>query len=151
MVPTHRHAHGHRTLGDATVRFGGEGELAVKTKPGGRPRARSTRRQRVAYGFRAGAFFAGAGAGAMCAFAVSPIMCVVSPGAIFIESAIRVVVSAAMPALLFCAFLQAPAAMTTTATANAMRFMLSPVKGPVGRKRRRNVHRGPAQSSSGNL
>jgi hypothetical protein len=62
----------------------------------------------------------------MCAFDVSAIMCVVSPGAIFIESAIIFVLSAAV--LLFWAFLHAPAAMTTTATANAMRFMLAPVE-----------------------
>jgi len=63
----------------------------------------------------------------MCAFDVSAIMCVVSAGAIFIESAILIdEVSAA--ALLFCAFLHAPAAMTTTATANAMRFMRAPVE-----------------------
>ena len=63
----------------------------------------------------------------MCAFDVSAIMCVVSAGAIFIESAIFIdELSAA--ALLFWAFLHAPAAMTTTATANAMRFMLAPVE-----------------------
>jgi hypothetical protein len=71
-------------------------------------------------------------------FVESPIMWVVSPGAIFIESAILIesarVLSAA---LLFCAFLHAPAAMTTTATAKAMRFMLAPVEVRVGKTAKR--------------
>jgi len=71
--------------------------------------------------------------------------CVVSPGAIFIESAIIFDESAGGVVLLCSAFLHAPAAMTTTATANAMRFMLAPVEVWVGG--RRNVHRGPTQSS----
>ena len=79
--------------------------------------------------------------------------CVVSAGAIFIESAILIesarVLSAA--ALLFCAFLHAPAAMTTRATANAMRFMLAPVEVQGRGVGTRNVHSGPLQSSSANL
>ena len=52
-----------------------------------------------------------------------------SAGAIiFIESAILVVSARVVLALLFCAFEHAPAAMTTTATANAIRFMLAPVE-----------------------
>jgi hypothetical protein len=38
--------------------------------------------------------------------------------------------------LLCSAFLHAPAAMTTTATANAMRFMLAPLRYRVGVRRR---------------
>src|SRR5438105_9208433 len=85
------------------------------------------------------------------AFVVSPIRCVVSV-VIFIESDIRVVVSVVMrvvsEVVFCCAFVHAPAAMTTSATTNAMRFMRAPVEGPGGR---RNVHRRPAQSSIAKL
>ena len=67
-------------------------------------------------------------------FVVSPIRCIVSV-AIFIESAILIesAIRALSAAVWLCpAFLHAPAAMTTIATANAMRFMLSPVRGPGG-------------------
>jgi len=67
-------------------------------------------------------------------------MCIVSPGAIFIESAIPIesarALSAAAAALRLSAFLHAPAAMTTSAMTNAMRFMLSPVEGSEGTAKR---------------
>jgi hypothetical protein len=63
-------------------------------------------------------------------FAVSAMRCVVSvvifmESAILIESAMRALSAAA---LLCPAFLHAPAAMTTSATTNAIRFMRSPVE-----------------------
>src|ERR1044072_6129837 len=61
-----------------------------------------------------------------------------SGAALFIESAIMCVVSArVLSAALFCAFLHAPAAMTTSATANAMRFMRAPVEVRVGKTAKR--------------
>src|SRR5207248_9837352 len=71
---------------------------------------------------------------------------------IFIESDIRVVVSVVVrvvsEVVFCCAFVHAPAAMTNSATTNAMRFMRAPVEGPGGR---RNVHRGSLQSSIAKL
>jgi hypothetical protein len=62
-------------------------------------------------------------------FVVSPMRCIVSvvifmESAILIESAMRVV----SVVLLCAAFLHAPAAMTTSATTSAIRFMRSPVE-----------------------